>query len=53
MKFYSENVVQGLAICFVKGSNWRNIDATTVAPAIFAIIEIQEKPRQSCDIVPD
>ena len=28
-----------------EGVKLAHIDATTVAPAIFAIIEIQEKPR--------
>jgi len=40
-----ENVDQGLANCFVKGSNWLYIDATPVAPANFANTEFQEKPR--------
>jgi hypothetical protein len=40
-----ENVGQGLAKWFVKGSNWLHIDATPVAPASFADTEFQEKPR--------
>jgi hypothetical protein len=48
-----KKVGSGLAKWLVKGSNWPHIDATTVAPAKLAIIEIQEKPRQSCDILPD